>query len=177
MDQYTWDEIKDAASKTENMPARLDWLIEHYIDSHVLVVDPKYKTGKWEEFLSVFKGLENKIIFKAYGDTQWAFDPIRAKGVKTWGYLRRRQGQGLVRELGRGKDLRCSQHGVHCSAGYLDCAQSFGQTAGLTHSFCSRIRQNGLGQGGGRYDLLKSKGVRECVCVRGGWIDCSFVCC
>ena len=86
VDQYTWDEIKAAASRTENMPARLDWLIEHYIDSHVLVVDPKYKTGKWEEFLAVFKGLENKIIFKAYGDTQWAFDPIRAKGVKTWGY-------------------------------------------------------------------------------------------
>lgn len=86
VDQYTWDEIKAAASQTENMPARLDWLIEHYIDSHVLVVDPKYKTGKWEEFLAVFKGLENKIIFKAYGDTRWAFDPIRAKGVKTWGY-------------------------------------------------------------------------------------------
>ena len=86
VDQYTWEEIKAAASKTENMPARLDWLIEHYIDSHVLVVDPKYKTGKWEEFLAVFKGLENKILFKAYGDTQWAFDPIRAKGVKTWGY-------------------------------------------------------------------------------------------
>lgn len=86
VDQHTWDEIKAAASQTENMPARLDWLIEHYIDSHVLVVDPKYKTGKWKEFLAVFKGLENKIIFKAYGDTQWAFDPIRAKGVKTLGY-------------------------------------------------------------------------------------------
>ena len=86
VDQYTWAEIKAAASKTENMPARLDWLIEHYIDSHVLVVDPKYKTGKWEEFLSVFKGLENKIIFKSYGDTRWAFDQIRAKGVKTLGY-------------------------------------------------------------------------------------------
>ena len=86
VDQYTWAEIKAAASKTEYMPARLDWLIEHYIDSHVLVVDPKYKTGKWEEFLAVFKGLENKIVFKAYADTQWAFDPIRAKGVKTWGY-------------------------------------------------------------------------------------------
>lgn len=86
VDQYTWAEIQAAASQTEYMPARLDWLIEHYIDSHVLVVDPKYKTGKWEEFLAVFKGLENKILFKAYGDTQWAFDPIRAKGVKTWGY-------------------------------------------------------------------------------------------
>lgn len=86
VDQYTWAEIKAAASQTEYLPARLDWLIEHYIDSHVLLVDPKYKTGKWEEFLAVFKGLENKIIFKAYGDTQWAFDPIRAKGVKTWGY-------------------------------------------------------------------------------------------
>lgn len=86
VDQYTWDEIKAAASRTDYMPARLDWLIEHYIDSHVLVVDPKYKTGKWEEFLAVFKGLESKIIFKAYGDTRWAFDPIRAKGVKTWGY-------------------------------------------------------------------------------------------
>lgn len=86
VDQYTWNEIKAAASRTEYMPARLDWLIEHYIDSHVLVVDPKYNTGKWEEFLAVFKGLENKIIFKAYGDTRWAFDPIRAKGVKTWGY-------------------------------------------------------------------------------------------
>lgn len=86
VDQYTWAEIQAAASQTEYMPARLDWLIEHYIDTHVLVVDPKYKTGKWEEFLAVFKGLENKIIFKAYGDTQWAFDPIRAKGVKTWGY-------------------------------------------------------------------------------------------
>ena len=86
VDQYTWAEIRAAASQTEYMPARLDWLIEHYIDSHVLVVDPKYKTGKWEEFLAVFKGLENKIIFKAYGDTRWAFDPIRAKGVKTWGY-------------------------------------------------------------------------------------------
>ena len=86
VDQYTWNEIKAAASLTEYMPARLDWLIEHYIDSHVLVVDPKYKTGKWEEFLAVFKGLENKIIFKAYADAQWVFDPIRAKGVKTWGY-------------------------------------------------------------------------------------------
>lgn len=86
VDQYTWADIKAAASRTEYTPARLDWLIEHYIDSHVLVVDPKYKTGKWEEFLAVFKGLENKIIFKAYGDTRWAFDPIRAKGVKTWGY-------------------------------------------------------------------------------------------
>lgn len=85
-DQYTWAEIKAAASKTRYMPATIDWLIETYSNSHVIVFDPKYQLPKWNEVCDMFKGMEQKVILKSYGDSKWAFDGIRARGFKTWGY-------------------------------------------------------------------------------------------
>lgn len=85
-DQYTWGEIKAAASKTRYMPATIDWLIETYSKSHVIVFDPKYQLPKWKEVCDMFKGMEQKIIIKSYWDSKWAFDMIRERGFKTWGY-------------------------------------------------------------------------------------------
>lgn len=84
--EYTWEEIKAAAAKTQYMPARLDWLIETYSKSHVIVFDPKYQLTKWKEVCDMFKGMEQKIILKSYFDSKWAFDMIRERGFKTWGY-------------------------------------------------------------------------------------------
>lgn len=85
-DEYTWAEIKAAASKTRYMPATIDWLIETYSKSHVIVFDPKYQLPKWKEVCDMFKGMEQKIILKSYWDSKWAFDMIRERGFKTWGY-------------------------------------------------------------------------------------------
>lgn len=85
-DQYTWAEIEAAASKTRYMPATIDWLIETYSKSHVIVFDPKYQLPKWKEVCDMFKGMEQKVIIKSYWDSKWAFDMIRERGFKTWGY-------------------------------------------------------------------------------------------
>lgn len=84
--QYTWAEIKAEASKTQYMPATIDWLIETYSKSHVIVFDPKYQLPKWKEVCDMFKGMEQKVIIKSYFDSKWAFDMIRERGFKTWGY-------------------------------------------------------------------------------------------
>lgn len=85
-DQYTWSEIKAVASKTQYMPATIDWLIETYAKSHVIVFDPKYQLPRWKDVCDMFKGMEQKVIIKSYYDSKWAFDMIRERGFKTWGY-------------------------------------------------------------------------------------------
>lgn len=84
--EYTWEEIKAAASKARYMPAKLDWLIETYSKSHVIVFDPKYQLAKWKEVCAMFKGMEQKVIIKSYWNSKWAFDMIRERDFKTWGY-------------------------------------------------------------------------------------------
>lgn len=84
--EYTWEEIKAAASKTRYMPARLDWLIETYSKSHVIVFDPKYQLSKWKEVCDMFKGMEQRVIIKSHWNSKWAFDMIRERDFKTWGY-------------------------------------------------------------------------------------------
>nr|FAA02955.1 MAG TPA: hypothetical protein [Siphovirus LN-2020-1] len=85
-DEYTWAEIKAEASKTQYLPATIDWLIDTYSKSHVIVFDPKHKLGEWEAVCDMFKGMEQKVILKAYYDSKWAFDMMRERGFKTWGY-------------------------------------------------------------------------------------------
>lgn len=85
-DEYTWAEIKAAASKTQYMPATIDWLMDTYSKSHVIVFDPKHKLGEWKDVCAMFKGMEQKVILKAYYDSKWAFDMMRERGFKTWGY-------------------------------------------------------------------------------------------
>ena len=75
-----------AASKTQYMPATIDWLMDTYSKSHVIVFDPKHKLGEWQTVCDMFKGMEQKVILKSYGDSKWAFDGMRARGFKTWGY-------------------------------------------------------------------------------------------
>lgn len=85
-DEYTWAEIKAEASKTPYLPATIDWLIDTYSKSHVIVFDPKHKLGEWKDVCAMFKGMEQKVILKAYYDSEWAFDMMRERGFKTWGY-------------------------------------------------------------------------------------------
>lgn len=85
-DEYTWAEIKAEASKTPYLPATIDWLIDTYSKSHVIVFDPKHKLGEWKDVCAMFKGMEQKVILKAYYDSKWAFDMMRERGFKTWGY-------------------------------------------------------------------------------------------
>lgn len=84
--EYTWEEIEAAASKTRYMPAKLDWLIETYSKSHVIVFDPKYQLSKWKEVCAMFRGMEQKVIIKSHWNSKWAFDMIRERNFKTWGY-------------------------------------------------------------------------------------------
>lgn len=85
-DEYTWAEIKAEASKTQYMPATVDWLVDTYGKSHVIVFDPKYKMAMWKDVCDMFKGMEQRVIIKAYFDSKWMFDMVRARGFKTWGY-------------------------------------------------------------------------------------------
>lgn len=85
-DEYTWAEIKAEASKTQYMPATIEWLMDTYSKSHVIVFDPKHKLGEWKDVCAMFKGMEQKVILKAYYDSKWAFDMMRERGFKTWGY-------------------------------------------------------------------------------------------
>lgn len=43
----TWAEVEQAMSGTGNLPARLDWLLERYGHSHVVLFDPKYSAGTY----------------------------------------------------------------------------------------------------------------------------------
>ena len=85
-EEYTWAEIKAEASKTQYMPATVDWLVDTYSKSHVIVFDPKYQMSKWRDVCDMFKGMEQRVIIKAYFDSKWMFDMVRARGFKTWGY-------------------------------------------------------------------------------------------
>lgn len=84
----TWEEIK-AAVPTDKLPARLDWLLDRYGQTHCLVIDPKYRAGEWKRLLKYITDRNvspAQIVIKYYGDSNWLFEQAKAEGCGAWGY-------------------------------------------------------------------------------------------
>lgn len=85
--QMTWAEVEQAMSGRETMPARLDWLLEHYGDSHAIVFDPKYAASTaMSEYLALLDPYKDRTILKFSGDGTWIFGEWKRAGWVTWAY-------------------------------------------------------------------------------------------
>lgn len=85
--QMTWAEVEQAMSGTGNLPARLDWLLERYGHSHVVVFDPKYSASTYmAEYLEMLAPYKDRVILKFSGDSSWLFVEWKRAGLVTWGY-------------------------------------------------------------------------------------------
>lgn len=82
----TWDEIESAMSASAYMPARLDWLLEHYGQSHVIVFDPKYETARSAEYFDILAPYKSRVILKFSGDGNTLFKTWHDAGFTTWAY-------------------------------------------------------------------------------------------
>lgn len=84
--QMDWADIQSAMKDTGFMPARLDWLLETYGNSHVIVFDPKFEVSRSAEYLPILAPYQDRVILKSAGDGTWAFKAWHAAGFKTWAY-------------------------------------------------------------------------------------------
>ncbi len=83
----TWSEIQTAMAGNQYLPCTLEWLIEKYLPSHVLVIDPKYRS--WEridEYTGILGPYKDHVILKSAGDANWLFERWKARGFTTLGY-------------------------------------------------------------------------------------------
>lgn len=83
----TWADVQAAmAAMPEKMPCRLDWLLETYGNSTVIVFDPKNSNRFRDEFFGILEPYKPRIAIKFFGDLFSLFDDARARGFKSWGY-------------------------------------------------------------------------------------------
>lgn len=84
--EMNWASIQTAMKDTGYMPARLDWLLATYGNSHVIMFDPKYEAARYAEYLPILEPYKDNVILKYSGDAAWLFKVWKAAGFKTWGY-------------------------------------------------------------------------------------------
>lgn len=84
--EMNWADIQSAMKGTNFMPARLDWLLEKYGSSHVIVFDPKYEAARTDEYLKILAPYKDRVILKFSADASWLFDIWKKAGFTTWGY-------------------------------------------------------------------------------------------
>lgn len=84
--ELTWAEIEATMAGTGYMPARLDWLLDTYAGSHVIVFDPKYELTRGSEYLAILEPYKDRVILKFSGDSMWLFKVWHDAGFATWGY-------------------------------------------------------------------------------------------
>lgn len=83
----TWAEVQEAmAALPDKMPCRLDWLLETYGKSTVIVFDPKNNHHLRSEFFELLDPYKGRIIVKFFGDNTTLFDAARERGFAAWGY-------------------------------------------------------------------------------------------
>ncbi len=83
----TWAEVQEAmAALPDKMPCRLDWLLETYGESTVIVFDPKNNHHLRSEFFELLDPYKGRIIVKFFGDNTTLFDAARERGFAAWGY-------------------------------------------------------------------------------------------
>lgn len=83
----TWSEVQEAMKNLpDKMPCRLDWLLETYGRSSVIVVDPKHNHPRRDEFFDILAPYKGRIIVKFFGDLFSLFDDARSRGFAAWGY-------------------------------------------------------------------------------------------
>ena len=83
----TWAEVQAAMAATpEKMPCTLEWLLETYGNSTVIVFDPKNNNRLRDEFFGMLEPYKPRVVIKFFGDLFTLFDDARARGFKTWGY-------------------------------------------------------------------------------------------
>ncbi|WP_126382443.1 glycerophosphodiester phosphodiesterase [Actinomyces howellii] len=82
----TWEQVQ-AALPERSRPVTLDWLLQAYGQSHVLVFDPKYRAGdRIDEYLELLAPYRERTLMKFAGDAAWLFRQWRAAGFRTWAY-------------------------------------------------------------------------------------------
>ncbi|QHO91015.1 hypothetical protein CWT12_06380 [Actinomyces sp. 432] len=85
--ELTWAQVEAAMSGRDTMPARLDWLIERYGDSHVILFDPKYSITTFQsEYLAMLAPYRDRVVLKYSGDGLAAFSAWKSRGYVTWAY-------------------------------------------------------------------------------------------
>ena len=84
--ELTWAEIEAAMEGTGYMPARLDWLLDAYAESHTIVFDPKYEADRNEEYGAILAPYKDNVIIKYSGDGNWRFGVFKGAGFTTWAY-------------------------------------------------------------------------------------------
>lgn len=83
----TWAEVGDAmAHLPDKMPCRLDWLLETYGKSTVIVFDPKNNHPRRDEYFEILAPYRERILIKFFGNLFSLFDDARVRGFAAWGY-------------------------------------------------------------------------------------------
>lgn len=83
----TWAEVCEAMQHLpDKMPCRLEWLLETYGESTVIVFDPKYSHPRRSEYFEILAPYRNRVFIKFFGDLFSLFDDARARGFASWGY-------------------------------------------------------------------------------------------
>lgn len=83
----TWAEVQAAMQHLpDKMPCRLEWLLETYGESTVIVFDPKYSHPRRSEYFEILAPYRNRVFIKFFGDLFSLFDEARARGFASWGY-------------------------------------------------------------------------------------------
>lgn len=83
----TWAEVQEAMKgMPDKMPCTLEWLLETYGDSTVIVFDPKNNHHRRDEFFKILEPYKGRVLVKFFGDLFSLFDDARARGFGAWGY-------------------------------------------------------------------------------------------
>ena len=92
--QMTWAQVQSHAINIGAAGApqpymRWEELVEAYGDSHVLIVDPKYRHADYRsEFFDQMSMVNpDRVVIKSYFDNLSFRNAAQFRGLKTWGYL------------------------------------------------------------------------------------------
>lgn len=83
----TWAEVQEAMAGSEYMPCTLEWLLDAYGASHVIVVDPKYSAWTYyDEYTAMLAAWKSHVVLKFSGDGTALFSSWAGDGFTTWAY-------------------------------------------------------------------------------------------
>lgn len=83
----TWAEVQAAMAGSDYMPCTLEWLLDTYGASHVIVVDPKHSAWTYyDEYTAMLAAWKSRVILKFSGDGKELFAKWAGDGFTTWAY-------------------------------------------------------------------------------------------
>lgn len=86
----SWMQVVDAMTDVDGgsrMPARLDWVLEHYAGDFTLIVDPKYVAwSATDEYVEMLMPYRSNLMLKYAAENEDLHAVWRAAGLRTWSY-------------------------------------------------------------------------------------------